>query len=316
MQNFTIAALYKFVALPDFIDLQKPLKEICNTHQVMGTLLLAKEGINGTIAGTRKGVHAVLDCLRQDPRFSDLEHKESYADTLPFYRMKVRLKKEIVTLGVPGVNPHKVVGAYVKPQDWNTLLADPEVTVIDTRNSYEFDVGTFKNAKNPSIKSFREFPQYVKENLDPKKHKKIAMFCTGGIRCEKASSFMLSQGFENVFHLQGGILKYLEHVSVQDSQWEGECFVFDNRVVLTHGLKEGSYKQCFGCRHPISTDDIASPAYEPGVSCPHCIEAHSEKTKARAAERQKQVQLARKKNQVHIGSGIKNAHNARINHVT
>jgi UPF0176 protein len=300
MQKFVVVTLYKFVDLPDFIDLQKPIQDCCKNNQIMGTLLLAKEGINGTIAGSREGIDGVLTFLRTEKRFADLEHKESYADTIPFYRMKVRLKKEIVTLGAPGVNPNKLVGTYITPEQWNALLADPEVTVIDTRNSYEVDIGTFKNAQNPSTKSFREFPAYVRKNLDPKKHKKIAMFCTGGIRCEKASSFMLSEGFENVFHLQGGILKYLEQIPVHESQWEGECFVFDNRVVVTHGLKQGSYQQCFGCRHPISITDIVSPQYEPGVSCPYCFELNSKKTKARALERHKQIQLAKKRKQTHI----------------
>jgi UPF0176 protein len=306
MQKIVVAALYKFVTLPDFIALQKPIQDCCKDNQVMGTLLLANEGINGTIAGSREGIDAVLAFLRADQRFKDLEHKESYADTMPFYRMKVRLKKEIVTLGVADVDPHKVVGTYVTPQEWNALLADPELIIIDTRNDYEVDVGTFKNAQNPSTKSFREFPAYVQNNLDPTKHKKIAMFCTGGIRCEKASSFMLKQGFENVFHLQGGILKYLEQIPAHESQWEGECFVFDNRVVVTHGLEPGSYQQCFGCRHPISDTDIASSQYEPGVSCPHCFEVNSEKTKARATERHKQVQLAKKRDQTHIGSLVNN----------
>ncbi|MBL0942651.1 MAG: rhodanese-related sulfurtransferase [Alphaproteobacteria bacterium] len=310
MQKFVVAALYKFVTLPDFVDLQKSIQDCCKSNHIMGTILLAKEGINGTIAGSRKGIDTLLAFLRTDSRFKDLEHKESYADTIPFYRMKVRLKNEIVTLGVPDIDPHKGVGTYVSPREWNALLADPDVIVIDTRNKYEVDVGTFKNAQNPSTTSFREFPSYVKKNLDPKKHKKIAMFCTGGIRCEKASSFMLSQGFKNVFHLQGGILKYLEQIPVHESQWEGECFVFDNRVVVTHGLEKGSYQQCFGCRHPISANDLASPQYKPGVSCPHCFEANSAKTKARATERHKQVQLAKKRGQAHIGSFAKNNQNS------
>jgi UPF0176 protein len=227
-----IAAFYHFTELPDYESLQNPLKEFCNAHQLKGTILLAKEGINSTIAGSRDAIDAVLAYLREDPRLQNLEHKESYCQGVPFQRMKVRLKKEIVTLGVPDIDPRYRVGTYVEPKDWNELIADPDVIVIDTRNIYEVEFGTFKGAINPNLETFGEFPQYVQEQLNPEKHQKVAMFCTGGIRCEKASAYMLSQGFSEVYHLKGGILKYIEEVPAEESVWEGECFVFDDRVSI------------------------------------------------------------------------------------
>lgn len=227
-----VAAFYHFTDLPDYEAMRNPLKELCDTHQLKGTILLAKEGINSTIAGSRAAIDALLNYLRSDPRLQNLEHKESYCQGIPFQRMKVRLKKEIVTLGVPDIDPCSRVGTYVDPKDWNELIANPEVIVVDTRNNYEVEFGTFKGAINPNIETFGEFPQYVQEHLDPKKHQKIAMFCTGGIRCEKASSYMLAQGFSEVYHLKGGILKYLEEVLPEESIWEGECFVFDDRVSI------------------------------------------------------------------------------------
>ena len=225
--SIVVAAFYQFAPLPDFAALQAPLQKVCDLHGIQGTLLLAAEGVNGTVAGSRAGIDVVLAFLRSDPRLALLEHKESYTDSIPFHRMKVRLKKEIVTLGVAGVDPNKQVGRYAKAEDWNALIADPDVVVLDTRNQYEFEVGSFEGARNPGTETFREFPRYVREHIDPAKHKKVAMFCTGGIRCEKASAFMLEQGFEEVYHLQGGILKYLENIPAQASMWEGECFVFD-----------------------------------------------------------------------------------------
>ena len=222
VSRIIVAALYKFADLPDYKTMQPGLLELCVKHELKGTLLLAEEGINGTVAGSRAGIDALMTYLNADPRFAGIEHKESSADAMPFYRMKVRLKKEIVTLGVQGINPNKKVGTYVAPEDWNALIADPDVIVVDTRNDYEYGIGTFKGAVDPKTKTFREFPQYVKNNLDPARHKKVAMFCTGGIRCEKASSFMLEQGFEEVYHLQGGILKYLEKVPAAESLWQGE----------------------------------------------------------------------------------------------
>jgi len=301
VSNIVVAALYKFAALPDYKQMQPGLLDFCVDQGLKGTLLLAEEGINGTVAGARYAIDALIAHLKSDPRLADLEHKESFAESMPFYRMKVRLKKEIVTLGVPGVSPTKKVGTYVAPEDWNALISDPNVVVIDTRNNYEYDIGTFRGALDPGTTTFREFPEYVSKNLDPEKHKKVAMFCTGGIRCEKASSFMLEQGFEEVYHLQGGILKYLEAVPAEKSLWEGECFVFDQRVAVKHGLEIGMYDQCHACRHPVSAEDKASEQYVEGVSCPHCFDQLSEQKRASAAERQKQVELASKRGTAHIG---------------
>ncbi|HSH54953.1 MAG TPA: rhodanese-related sulfurtransferase [Methylotenera sp.] len=306
MSKYLTAALYKFVSLPDYKQLQAPIQAACESHNIKGTLLLAEEGINGTIAGLPADIHRTLDYLRQDPvfkgQFADLEHKESYADEHPFYRMKVRLKKEIVTLGVPGVSPTKKVGTYVKPEDWNALISDPDVILIDTRNDYEVDIGTFKGALDPKTTTFREFPEYVAHNLDKTKHKKVAMFCTGGIRCEKASSYMMDQGFEEVYHLQGGILKYLETVPEETSMWEGECFVFDQRVAVKHNLEVGEYDQCYACRHPLSPQEMQSEQYAAGISCPYCYDKLSEDKRASLSERQKQVALAKKRGGAHIGT--------------
>jgi len=264
-------------------------------------LLLAHEGINGTIAGKPEDIRAILAYLRQDPRLADLEHKESWADSHPFYRMKVKLKKEIVTMGVPEVDPNLVVGTYVKPEDWNAIISDPDVIVLDTRNDYEVHIGTFKGAVDPKTTTFREFPKYVAENLDKTKHKKVAMFCTGGIRCEKASSYMKQQGFEEVYHLQGGILKYLETVPKEQSLWEGDCFVFDQRVAVKHGLEVGDHDQCYACRMPLTKEEMQSEQYEAGISCPYCFDKLSAEKKESLRERQKQVKLARMRGQSHIG---------------
>ena len=299
MSQVVVVALYKFVTLENYQDLRQPLHETLTHHGVKGTLLLAREGINGTIAGSRQGMDAVLDWLRSDPRLSDLDYKESVCDEMPFYRTKVKLKKEIVTLGIDGVSPNEKVGTYVEPQDWNALISDPEVLLVDTRNDYEVSIGTFEGAIDPETKTFREFPEFVKTNFDPTRHKKVAMFCTGGIRCEKASSYMLQQGFDEVFHLKGGILKYFEEVPAEQSKWNGECFVFDNRVTVRHDLAPGSYDQCHACRHPISAEEKASPQYEEGVSCPRCYDSLPEKTRRRAEERQRQIHLARIRNQPH-----------------
>lgn len=296
-----VAALYKFVALEDFEAIQPDILSFCQSQNIKGTLLLASEGINGTIAGERENIDAVLNYLKNDSRLVDLEHKESYVDEMPFLRMKVKLKKEIVTLGQPGVSPVNLSGTRVDPKDWNAVISDPDVVVIDTRNQYEVDIGTFKGAVSPVTDSFREFPEYVQENLDPTKNKKVAMFCTGGIRCEKASSYMLSQGFEEVFQLNGGILKYLEEVEKQDSLWEGECFVFDNRVAVDHDLAEGSYEQCYACRRPITEEDMQSQEYVKGVSCPRCINETSEEQRKSFQERQRQIELAKKRGVQHIG---------------
>ncbi len=286
-----VAALYKFVSLPDYRELQAPLISFCQSQEIKGTILLAQEGINGTIAGYRQQIDAVLAFLRADSRFADLEHKESYTETPPFERIKVRLKKEIVTLGLPEINPNEKVGIYVEPEAWNDLISNPEVTVIDTRNDYEVTIGTFKGAENPQTQTFRDFPQYVKQHLDSSKQKKVALFCTGGIRCEKASSYLLSQGFEEVYHLKGGILKYLEAVPPEESLWEGECFVFDERVSVGHGLEIGSHELCFCCGHPISEGDKSSPKYEEGISCSECFDSLTEEKRLRQQEKWKQYQL-------------------------
>lgn len=288
-----IAALYHFASLPDYRELREALQACCQAAGIRGTLLLAEEGINGTVSGSRAGIDALLARLRGDPRLAALEHKESFAAAHPFRRLKVKLKKEIVTLGVPGVDPNRLVGTYVEPEDWNALLADPEVVVIDTRNDYEVAIGSFRNAVDPATRSFREFPRFVRENLDPARHRKVAMFCTGGIRCEKASSFMRAEGFPEVFHLKGGILKYLERVRPEDSLWQGECFVFDHRVGVTHGLGEGEVEMCFGCGHPVTPAERGSSDYEEGVSCPHCAAVLDDAKRARLRERMRQMALAR-----------------------
>ena len=300
--QIVITALYKFVRLPDYEKIQQPLLDFCHSKSIKGTLLLAAEGINGTVSGTREAIVALQEFLSGYDALKNIEYKESFDHDQPFYRMKVKLKKEIVTMGVEGIDPNKTVGTYVPPKEWNALISDPDVTLIDTRNDYEVDIGTFKNAVNPKTKTFREFPDYVKNHLDPDKHKKVAMFCTGGIRCEKSTAFLKEQGFDDVYHLQGGILKYLEEVPSEDSLWQGECFVFDNRVAVDQNLNKGSYDQCHGCRHPITDDDKRSPYYAKGISCPRCYDQLSDDQKERFAERQKQIELAQQRNEQHIGS--------------
>ena len=304
--RYLTAALYQFVDLPDFAALRDPIQAACERHAVKGTLLLAREGINGTIAGPADGVHAVLAHLRADPRLARLPHKESWSDKPPFLRMKVRLKKEIVTLQVPGLDPTKTVGRYVKPADWNALLADPEVLVVDTRNDYEVAIGTFARALNPDIKTFTELPAWLDEQVklqgESGKKTKVAMFCTGGIRCEKSTALMKMRGFDEVYHLEGGILKYLEEVPQADSQWQGECFVFDERVSVGHGLVPGPHELCRSCRWPLSPQDIVSPHYVKGVSCAHCHDRRTPTEKAGLAERQRQVELAAARGCAHVGA--------------
>ncbi|UTW46666.1 rhodanese-related sulfurtransferase [bacterium SCSIO 12696] len=299
--QYVVCAMYKFVTLENHQQLRDPLLATMEANRICGTLLLASEGINGTVAGSRKGIDNLLQWLQQQPGLEGIDYKESYTDHKPFLRTKVKLKKEIVTMGVEGIDPKKVVGTYVKPEDWNALISDPDVVLVDTRNDYEYQVGTFKNAVNPNTTSFREFPQYVKDNLDPAKHKKVAMFCTGGIRCEKSTAYMKEQGFDEVYHLQGGILKYLEDVPADDTLWEGECFVFDERVTVNHNLERGEYDQCNACRMPITQADQQSDQYQRGVSCPHCYDKTSAADKARYREREKQIQLAKARNEVHVG---------------
>lgn len=300
-EHIVVCALYKFVTLNHFEQLRQPLLDSMLENEVRGTLLLAHEGINGTIAGSRAGIDAVLNHLHQDPRLTDIDTKESYDDSQPFYRTKVKLKKEIVTMGVEGIDPKRVVGTYVKPKQWNQLISDPDVILVDTRNDYEVEIGTFKGALDPRTKTFREFPDFVKENLDSNQHKKVAMFCTGGIRCEKSTAFLKEQGFDEVYHLQGGILKYLEEVPEEDSLWQGDCFVFDNRVTVNHQLQKGEYDQCHACRRPITEDDKQSLHYKAGVSCHHCIDEVSEEQRQRFAQREKQIRLAKKRGQQHLG---------------
>ena len=284
-----VATFYKFIKLPDFAEKREALLSYCNEKGIRWTILLAAEGINGTIAGSRQAIDSFLSFLRSDPRLVDLEHKESSADTQPFDRMKVRLKQEIVTLGLPEIDPSEQVGTYISPEEWNALISDPEVTVIDTRNDYEVSIGTFSRAQNPRTASFREFPDYVRHHLDPSKHKKVALFCTGGIRCEKATSFMLAQGFQEVYHLKGGILKYLEEVPAAESLWQGECFVFDQRVAVREGLEIGSHEMCLSCGHPIAEDDKASPHYQEGISCPYCFNSLTPEKRARQEARLQQI---------------------------
>jgi UPF0176 protein len=306
-----VCALYHFVTLDDYAALQAPLLRLMQQQGVKGTLLLAREGINGTIAGTREGIDAVLAWLKADPRLQGLDYKESYDATLPFYRSKVKLKKEIVTMGVEGIDPRRKVGTHVEPKDWNALISSPDVLLIDTRNEYEVELGSFKGAVNPHTESFREFPEYVRRNLDPAKHRKIAMFCTGGIRCEKSTAYLKERGFGEVYHLKGGILKYLEDVPESASLWQGECFVFDNRVAVNHSLEKGAYAQCHACRLPITAADRQSPLYEKGVTCPRCHGTHTAEDLRNLRERQRQVDLAAARGEQHLGEEASRARDLR-----
>ena len=300
--QYVTCALYKFVALPNYGSIRHPLLNVTTDNNVFGTLLLADEGINGTISGRREDIDAVLSWLDQQPGLENIDTKESFDDEIPFYRSKVKLKKEIVTMGVEGIDPKQVVGTYVKPSDWNALISEPEVVLVDTRNDYEVEIGTFENAIDPKTKSFRDFPEWAKNNLDRNKHKKVAMFCTGGIRCEKSTAYMKEQGFEEVYHLEGGILKYLEDVPKEQTLWQGECFVFDNRVAVDHDLKRGSYDQCHACRMPITEQEKALDTYAEGLSCLHCYGTVSDDQKQRFAQRQKQIELAKARGEEHIGN--------------
>ncbi len=310
MSRFLTAALYKFATLPDYAQIQPRLLAECEAHRLKGTLLLAPEGINGTIAGTPAGISAVLQWLRSDPRMADLEHKEAWASGPPFLRMKVRLKAEIVTMRVKGLDPSGMAGTYVKPADWNALISEPDVVVIDARNDYEVAVGSFRGALDPHTRSFSELPAWLQAQAAPGKplaavngkKPRVAMFCTGGIRCEKSTAFLRTQGFDEVYHLQGGILKYLEAVPQAHSLWQGECFVFDERVSVAHGLQEGTLELCRSCRRPIGDAEKASAKYEAGVSCPHCFDSRTETQRKGYAERHRQVELARKHAQTHIGA--------------
>ncbi|MCD7058746.1 oxygen-dependent tRNA uridine(34) hydroxylase TrhO [Pelagibacterium xiamenense] len=310
-----IVALYKFVDQPDFETLRAPIAEFCCARGIRGTLLLAPEGINGTVAGTPDAIGELVSWLESGNifggRFAGAEIKYSTADTMPFHRMKVRLKEEIVTLRAPEANPGRQVGTYVDPEDWNALIEDEEIVLIDTRNDYEVGLGTFRNAVDPRTETFTAFKDYVAANLDPARHKKVAMFCTGGIRCEKASSYMLAQGFEEVYHLKGGILAYLEKVPQEQSRWEGECFVFDERVSVGHGLKIGEATLCRACRQPLSPLDRERPEFVDGVQCHHCAASMSEDKRAAAAERQRQIELATARGEAHMGADAAAAAEAR-----
>ena len=298
-----VAALYKFVEIDDLLSLQSNLYEICEKNNIMGTILIANEGINGTISGKNNEINQTISLLKSDKRFANIEIKYSSTNKPPFHRMKVRLKKEIVTIGLPEINPNKKVGTYVKPEDWNDLISDPNVIVIDTRNKYETKIGSFQNALDPETSSFREFPDWVKKFKSSKENanKKIAMFCTGGIRCEKASSLMKEEGFEDVYHLQGGILKYLETIDKENSLWNGECFVFDQRVCLTDELEVGSYKMCFACRMPITHEEMQNEKYIEGISCIYCYDKTTKEKKERFGSRQKQILLAKERGEKHLG---------------
>ena len=292
--TYTIAALYLFIPVADPAELKQKFLQELSPLQLCGTLLIAPEGINGTLAGSELAIQKLLICLNNNIGLSQKDVKFSYSAEKPFNRFKIRLKREIVTFNQPHVNPNLRVGTYIEPDQWNTLIEDPDVTVIDTRNKYETLIGTFKNAIDPKIDSFTEFSDYVRENLDPKKHKKIAMFCTGGIRCEKASSFMLAEGFESVFHLKGGILKYLEEIPKEQSRWQGDCYVFDRRMAVGHGLITGHYSMCYCCGYPLSDKDKTHNLYEEGVSCAHCYEKTSSENKSNYRMRHKQLTIAQK----------------------
>lgn len=301
---YIVSALYHFVLLEDFELLRAPLLEMMQKNAIFGTLLLAREGINGTISGKRENIDALITYLKEDPRFKNLQTKESFHTRLPFERTKVKLKKEIVTMGVEDLNPSENAGEYIKPKDWNAFISDPNVQVVDTRNDYEVSIGTFRGAINPKTQTFREFPEFVANHLAHLKNDgktKIAMCCTGGIRCEKSTAYLKQQGFKEVYHLEGGILKYLEEIPESDSLWEGECFVFDNRVAVKHGLEKGQYDQCYACRMPLTDQEKEYEAYIKGQRCHYCIDTKEDSQMTRYAERQKQINLAAEKGQKHIG---------------
>ncbi len=302
--NVVVLSLYRFSKFPDFKLFRIPLYDLMVAESVLGTFLLAPEGINGTIAGPRGGVDAVIRWLEKDDRFLSLEIKESYVDVQPFHRTKVKLKKEIVTMGIEDIDPNHLVGTYVEPSDWNRLIENPDVLVLDTRNTYETKIGTFKNSVNLETENFRDFPSKVSQILNSKNQKKIAMFCTGGIRCEKSTAYLKKQGFEEVFHLKGGILNYLEKVPESSSTWRGECFVFDNRVTVNHDLEKGCYDQCHACRMPITDEEKNHKNYKKGISCHYCLGQHSSKQIKRYADREEQVSLAEKRGEAHLGSSI------------
>lgn len=303
-QAIVVMALYHFVELDELNVIREHFKRLMVRYRIKGTLILAGEGINGTVAGIKSSIDSLLGDLLADSRFSGMNYKFSYTSQMPFLRTSVKLKKEIVTIGLPTVSPNASRGIYVEPKDWNALISQSDVVVIDTRNDYEVEIGSFKNALNPNTTTFREFPEFVKQHLDPSVHRKIAMYCTGGIRCEKSTALLNDLGFEQVFHLKGGILKYLEEVPQSESLWDGECFVFDQRVSVNHDLAPGEYDQCYACRLPITEEDKQHPWYKPGIHCHRCYEKTDAKQKAAFNERQKQVVLAQARGEPHIGSDL------------
>ena len=300
-----VAAFYKFTPISEPEVLRGPLATQCAKAKIYGTLLIAPEGLNGTVAGDYMGVCQLMSWLRKQDGFEDVQPKYSFAEAQAFHRMKVRLKKEIVTMGQPDIDPRNCVGRYVAPNEWDALIKDPDTVVIDTRNHYEVAIGTFEGAINPQTESFRDFPEWIDnylENLpDDKKPKNIAMFCTGGIRCEKSTSYLVSRGYQNVFHLEGGILKYLETMPEDQSSWAGDCFVFDQRVSVRHGLAQGDYDLCHACRMPITAEDKQSSLFTPGLSCPKCHDKITADQRLRFGERQKQIELARARGEAHLG---------------
>ena len=301
MKNITIVSIYKFVNIADTEAFRKNLLLECNSHSIKGTFIVASEGLNGTIAGTGENIEYIIKYLKSDERFADIECKYSFDEKIPFYRMKVKIKDELIPIGVKGVDPRETVGTYVNPEDWNSLVEDPDVLLIDVRNQYEIEVGSFKGALDPETDNFRYFPDFVEENLDPEKYPKVAMYCTGGIRCEKASSYMLNKGFKEVFHLKGGILKYLEEVPRDKSTWEGECFVFDNRTSVDHDLQNGVHDLCHNCRFPVSPEDMESEHFVKGISCPRCYDSITPERRTSLEERNRQIRLAKERNQGHLG---------------
>ncbi len=302
--DILVCALYRFTALPDYVSLRDLIHKQMIKLKILGTILLAEEGVNGTVAGRQPNMEGFLNGLTKQSGLAELEVKKSWTRNPPFKRARVKLKKEIVTMGVEGIDPTHSVGTYVDAKDWNSLIEDPEVLLIDTRNDYEIEVGQFENAIDPKTTRFREFPEYVESHLDPKKHKKIAMYCTGGIRCEKSTALLKQKGFENVYHLKGGILQYLEEIPQSESKWQRECFVFDDRVTVDHHLDKGSYDQCHACRLPLTENDKQNEKYQPGVSCHRCYDKKTDSDRQRYAERQKQIKLSRDKGEQHIGPKI------------
>ena len=300
----TVATFYQFANLPDCINWQRKLRTHCKKFNVLGTIILAEEGINGTVSSSAEGIKEILAIIKNEERFSQMPYRISTTPRKTFYRIRVVVRKEIVTLGDASINPNERVGTYVEPKNWNKIIQDPDTIVIDTRNDYEVELGTFEGATNPNTETFCQWDEYVKKNLQFQKDKKVAMFCTGGIRCEKASSHLLQNGFKEVYHLKGGILNYLDKVAPEDSLWKGECFVFDHRVSVVHGLKDGDSKICFGCRWPLKVEDMESDKYESGICCPHCADTLDPVRRASLQERNRQIQIARKKKTEHLGQNI------------